>query len=485
MNILQIIAETLKILFPWALAMGLIFGLLMVFLSTHKNSGMRGVITYIGHLSVLALGWLLGKWIGIFLISLPILAFFYYMLFHLAMVVVPAATPENWFERWQRFRILLWYRWGFQYPLWMITDLAGRNIEMRIPGNAFMKFFGPGLIWAPSHQVVGLTTGLAFSGIRGAGAVFTGAFERPFSVVDLRTQLRTSLIDVVSSDGIPYKAQLFTSFAVDKTKWPRDLYHRLYSENHRLKDAKEPDYVRGSYPFSRSRVRALFATIGVSSHLDEEPKTLYWDERVLYQIEEAAREVLSQRTIDQLWLSQNDRDGVNALDNVANAIKEQCSFQLRRYGVHLYTCRIVELRFLEQVTKSQNDKKNIKMVDKTQSNMEEDRDLQDSDIEAQQITTWRAVWERNAAETRADAKARAEHLLQETRARVYANLLTNIVEALERTRQIDPDLPRHVIALRFFTSLEDFIRLQPEGEEKKEAQTMLSGLRQTFPPGIG
>ena len=74
-----------------------------VYYSTRENSGFRGVVTYLGHLLIFILGWSLGGWIGLALISMPVLAFYYYMLFHLAMVVVPVNDPNNLQELWQRF----------------------------------------------------------------------------------------------------------------------------------------------------------------------------------------------------------------------------------------------------------------------------------------------------------------------------------------------------------------------------------------------
>ena len=93
MSVLLIIIATLKFIFPWVLAIVMMLGLLWIYSSTYKNGKFRGVVTYLGHLSVFGLGWILGRWVGIFLISFPVLIFYYYMLFHLAMVVVPTSDP--------------------------------------------------------------------------------------------------------------------------------------------------------------------------------------------------------------------------------------------------------------------------------------------------------------------------------------------------------------------------------------------------------
>jgi hypothetical protein len=459
MSLFQIIVATLNAISPWIFAGGFLYGLLAIYLSTHKNSQFRGVTTYLGHISVFAIGWFLGKWAGLFLISFPILIFYYYMLFHLAMVVVPVCEPYSWEERWQRFRIFVWYQWGNQYPLWIVKNPTGRSAETGIKGKPSGRCT-PGLAWAYSHQVVGLTKGITFSGARQSGTVFTQAFERPFDVVDLRTQLRTSWIEVVSSDGIPYKALLFTAFAVDKESWCPSFYHKLLRENPLLKDGKDLDYTKGSYPFSKVRLRALFSTIGVKPSSDsKEPKIVDWDDGVLYQIERSACEILSQKTLDELWTSRTDREGASAMDEIANAIKERCSFQISLRGVNVYSCRIVDFAF-----------------EKT----EVQEEISDQ-VKREQIKTWRADWQREAEQTRAEGNAEAEILKQEARAYAYTNLLTAVAEGLQEARHMDPKLPQYVIAVKFISALEKLIEEQPETLDMSEARASLNGVKKLIP----
>ena len=428
------------------------------------------------------LGWLIAKWWGILLISLPILIFYYYVLFHLALVVVPVSDPDNMQEWWQRFRVLVGYHWGVQYPLWMVTDSTGQDVELRIPGDSFGGF-PPGLVWARSHQVVSLTRDVVFSDIQAPGTVFTQAYERPFKIVDLRTQLRTSWIEVVSSDGILYKTLLFTSFSVDKEKWDRGLYHDLYRKNLQLKDAKEPDYLKGSYHFSRPRVRTLLSTIGVSSPPDDstKTKTANWDERVLYEIEKTAREVLSQRRLDELWQPKDDHKGANAIDDIANSIRERCSFQLKQRGVHLFVCRIVNLEFPKEAQEPK-DEGIILKAETRQNKLREEKDME-GEIERKQIGAWSAEWQRDAEQTRAEGKAEADILMQEARAYAYTNLLTAFAEGLQEARLLHPHLPRYVIAVRFISALEKLTKAQPEIEGMSEARASLDNLKRMISLG--
>jgi hypothetical protein len=346
----QIILETLKTILPWVLS-GIIFlGMVSIYFSTHGNSGFRGVVIYLLHVAVIAIGWFLGKWLGIFLISFPILFFYYYMLFHVARVVVPVSDPDSLSNWQQQFLLLLWYQWGVQYPHWIIPDAHGSTVENRIRGNQLTSF-APGLVWAESHQVVGLTTGLSFSRVAGPGPFFTQPYERPFAVVDLWTQLRTSRIHGISGDGIPYIAVLFMSFAVDQEKWDSDLYQQLCSANPLFKDAKEPDITKGRYSFSQARMRALLTSIEVTSSANNgsQDKTIEWDEGVVFQIEQAAREILSRQRVGDLWRPRDNWDATAVGGEIGAAIKDACFLPLKQRGIHLYICRIVDLHMMRRV----------------------------------------------------------------------------------------------------------------------------------------
>jgi hypothetical protein len=461
MGVLQYVIERFQPYLPWVLIIVLILVSFRIHQATHEEYGFRITGNFLWHVLTVGLGWWIGKIPGIFFVSLPVLFIYYYFLFHLALVIIPCSDPDDPKEWRQRFRLFMWYQWGYQYPLWAVTDALSRNAEVRIGGDQFGGF-APGLIWAYSHQVAGLTTGLTFSGTREAGTVLTNPFEEPFSVIDLRTQLRTSLIEVISSDGIPFKARLYAAFATDKERWSPSLYHQLVRENPILKNAQEPDCIKGTYRFSHARMLALFNKMGVvSSSKDQttKPTTIEWDQWVVFQLEKAAREVLSQRRLDELWQPHVERAGVNAMDDIANDIKDTCSFELRQHGVKLYSCRIVDFEFPKP----------------------EPSQIRGDDVRQKHIATWSADWQREAEQTRAEGKADADLLIQEARAYAYTNLLTAVAEGFQETRLLNPNLPRYVIAIRFIGALERLIEEQPDTEDFDEARSSLTEAKKMLP----
>ncbi len=478
MDILQFVLQNLGIIRLVVFLLLFAVGLIWVYISSHETSGLRGVKTYLGHVLLIILGWRLGGLTGFILISLPILIFYYYLSFHLAMVVVPVSDPDNLQEWWKRFLVFVRYQWGLQYPHWIVTDTFGQNIETRIPGDQFGSF-APGLVLARSHQVVGLTTGMTFSRVPDPGNVFTGRYESPLAVVDLRTQLRLAWIETISSDGIPFRALVFTAFRVDKEKWDRDLYHNLVRQNPLLENAQKLDFTKGSYSFSRARVRALFGTTGVSTHVHEheEARVAKWDERALYQIQKTAREVLSQRRLDELWQPMEDREGANAMDEIAAKIKESCSGELRQRGIMLHATRIINLEFPETEVHRQG---GDEIVGNAETNLIQGK-FQEDQIEQKQIYAWSADWQREATQTRADGKAHADLLMQEARAYAYTNLLTAFAEGLEEARLLDPQLPRYVIAMRFIGALEKVVGQQPDVQGQGDVRNSLDQLKKMIP----
>jgi regulator of protease activity HflC (stomatin/prohibitin superfamily) len=147
------------------------------------------------------------------------------------------------------------------------------------------------------------------------------------------------------------------------------------------------------------------------------------------------------------------------MDDIANAIKDRCSFQVRLRGVNVYSCRIVDFEF--QKTEVQEE-------------------VSDT-VKREQIKTWRADWQREAEQTRAEGNAEADLLKQEARAYAYTNLLTAVAEGLQEARHLDPKLPQYVIAVKFISALEKLIEEQPETQDITEARASLNGVKKLIP----
>jgi hypothetical protein len=277
--------------------------------NTRRFGGRRGLFSSLLVLTVFLFGWQFDRWIGILFISLPILGVFIFLLDKLAQVILPAADPDNLpVERLDKTKSFIAYMLGTQYPVWVANSKADRKFDMRIPGGTFDKTGEPGILWTWSHQVAGLSTGINFAGVSGPGTVFIKQYERPIALVDTRTQLRVTTPETTTKDGIKVTVVVFTAFKV--------------------KD-----------------VRVALRRMGIDKALKEkgnEDLTFYWDEWVIKQVDDAARQVVAERELDRLW--RPNKPGDSALDEMANAMKTLLITKLLHAGIEIYTARIVNFR---------------------------------------------------------------------------------------------------------------------------------------------
>lgn len=422
----------------------------LVYFMSKEHGERRGLKSIIFHLAVFTIGWAIGNWVGIMFLSLPILGGYYNTLYYLSHAVVPASAPESTLEKKQRFWVFFWYTWGLQHPLQVVSndDPSGRKVEARINGNVFSNTGKPGIIWLKSHQAAALTAGVNFSRVQGPRVVFTNPYERLLEIVDLRTQVRSREIDAISKDGVRFKATVLASFALDRDDWTRTTHHD--TENHKvvlLKTKALDSNLDGRFPFASTRVRAALMMRGKTSTEPELQKVIYWDERVLNQVEVIASRVLSDRRFDELWKPNNEEPDISAMDEIAVKIKNQAYPDLLAQGVRVFASRVVAFNFSEY----------------------KQADNKDDDVIKQQIATWSVNWENQRTQILADGDAESRRLQQEARAYVQSILLTAIAEGMQQTRIRYPNLPRHVIAMRFVGALEELMRQDPDASDGAEA----------------
>jgi hypothetical protein len=424
----------------------------------HRYGERRWLNSALGHIALVFASMIFfDRWMGLLFIAFPILMAYYFSLYNMAASLLPASNPEDRAEKWKRFVVFAFYAWGIQFPMYVVNGHAWKKLEPRIQGDFTQDYPVPGLIWTRSHQVVTITSGVVFRRVDGPGVVFTGKNERPSQVFDIRLQSRSSEIDVVSKDGVTYKARVAAAFRLDPEAWDKDLYDQLRPLNPLMRGADKPSYILGSFPFSHLRVQATLGLTGTNASSDD--ALIYWDQWVLNLVENTARKVLSQKDLDELWRSASD-EKANALETIASEIKEESYLPLRSAGILLLGARVVNFSFPGE--KGQID-----------------------EISKQQIDTWGTEWEGRSAKILAEAQAESSYAQQEARAYAQSVLLDSIVQGLQKAQKMHPDLPRYIIAMRFLSAFQDFIKKQPSAQELDEFQAYYTGLQeQVFPtPG--
>ncbi len=449
--------EGIRFLFPQMSQMAANFRLfelaavfsILAYFSGRRFGGRRWFYSAAGHVLVFFIGFWVNQWIGIIFISLPILAAYYFTLYNLALVVAPAANPEDKEERRKRFLLLFSYAWGFQSPMLATTENSWATPETRIPGDftwdfsdffGFMKGLRPGLVWTKAHQAAAITGGSRFKRVDGPGLVFTGKLERPEQIFDLRLQIRSNEIDVISKDGIGFKARVFAAFRIDNQTWDKETRDKFRSRPI-LRDADQLSHATGSFPYSAARLQATLRITSLQAA--QGASTLYWDQWALGVVEDQARKVISQKNLDEIWKPLEDKKYANALDVIAREIMAGASDLLRSRGILLVASRVVNFRFSESPDEP-------------------------DEISRQQIEVWKAEWQRRAAEVVSEAQSASENLQQEARAYAQSLLLNAIAEAMQRARELNPRLPRFLIAAQLFSALKDYARGQTDESVLRE-----------------
>jgi hypothetical protein len=418
--------------------------------TARKSTEKRGLYFLLILLGTILLGWLYDRWVGILFITLPVLLIFYHVIYKVAHVILPSANPEDKSEQRRKASAFLMYLLGIQYPFWVASKKASRGFDERIPGNPTNDYGKPGVVWTWPHQVVGLSRGIQFNKVDGPGTVYTDMYESPVALIDLRTHLRTTVVDAVTRDGMQVPAVVFMAFAIDRDKWPKEGWSKAHFSRMKylFNGDAALDHLEGSYPFSSGRVRAAINKIGVNTCRDDGDRPEFcWDEWIVKQVEQATREVVSKRSLDELWRPIDDGPAISALDEMAADLREQLTSALAEIGVQLYGARIVNYEFKDE-----------------------------NPITKQNIKTWSTFWEQQITEAHADAEAIYREEIERAHAFSKSVLLDAIAESINAARAIDPKLPRHVIAQYYVHALEEYIKTQP-GVNTAESRKRVEDLR--------
>jgi hypothetical protein len=145
--------------------------------------------------------------------------------------------------------------------------------------------------------------------------------------------------------------------------------------------------------------------------------------------EEAARKELSKRMLNELWRPADDKQGANALDTIANNIKNSIAGIAKENGIQLIAARIVNFEF----------------------NSERAQEIQE-----RQIRTWESRMDREIKKMEAEARARTVRIRESAMAYARFKFLSAVAKGLEEVSDQHRDVPlKHVIAMHFFGALKE------------------------------
>lgn len=466
---------------------------------TKDTSQWRGAQFLSFILATFLIGWLFNRWVGILAISLPISLIWYLVIHRIAQVIYPVSCPDDKKEARQKTRMFISYLLGVQYPVWMPKSRADHEFDERIKGDTRRDMGMPGMIWSWPHQAIGSSIGIEFNKVDGPGVVFTGQYEKPVALVDLRMQLRSTTVKTVTKDGMEIPAVVIAAFAMDQERWPKAEWSRAdFSRlKHRIGKDYKIDRTEGSFQYSTGRIKAALGTHGVmvpGETKDKNHKPLNWDDWVVAQVEHVTRQVVSERSLDELWRPQNDGRGASALNEMSDEITDRLSLQLREAGVQLFVARIVNYVLVDDEDAEKTpgkkegktaEKKSEEAADKKKEGGEDRKDEKEkggeekkkNHIARRNIKTWSSYWEQRiiAAQTEVEFIYRQE--IEKAHAYSKSVLLSAIADSITKAYEIRRDLPRHVIAQYFIHALEEYIKRTP-GVKLKDAKARIEKIKE-------
>jgi hypothetical protein len=458
---------------------------------TREHSNLRGVISVSFLLVTFFVGWSYNRWVGILAISLPILLIFLLLIHRTAQVIYPVSNPDDKKEARQKTRMFLSYLLGIQYPVWMPKSRADHEFDERIKGDTKRDIGMPGMIWSWPHQAIGSSIGIEFNKVDGPGAVFTRKYEKPVALVDLRLQLRSTTVNTVTKDGMEIPAVVIAAFAIDQARWPKAEWSRAdFSRlKHRIGKDYKIDRTEGSFPYSTGRIRAALGTHGVmipGETKDKKHSPLYWDDWVVAQVEHVTRQVVSERSLDELWRPKNDGRGASALNEMSDELTKRLTQKLQEAGVQLYAARIVNYILAEDEDAEKTpEKKTDKAAEKKKEGGEGRKDEKGkgeeekkrNHIAQQNIKTWSSYWEQRIIEAQTEVEFIYRQEIEKAHAYSKSVLLSAIADSITKAHSIREDLPRHVIAQYFIHALEEYIKRTP-GVKLKDAKARIEKIKE-------
>ncbi len=423
--------EIFSQLFPWS---GYILSVVLFIASLWMtDKAPRFISSFLIHLNILVIIpiFIIGDVYSIFFISFPCLALYYYFMYQVAEVVIPSADRGDMKERWNQFKVLVWYSWNLQYPIWVKNN--NTDSPPQIPGDFTRPFFEPGIIWADSHHAIVISDQQdEITRVEGPGFAFTKRREHPLAIIDLRTQAQNREIPVATKDGVPLKARLVAPFSIDGEIWTKELYHRLHTSNPKLEKAQKLDHSIGTYPFSSKRVQAAIEFIDQYSSANRAFPGNNLGETVLDRIQPIARKVISQYNINELWELPNEKKP-HTLNKISDEITNHAQNILRKHGILLRASRIVDFRF------------------------------EDDTIPKQKVNDW--VKNQKARDNKAIEEAKSEVSLELEKARSEMEPLQSAT--FKESEINDPDKKQMQEIIRKITRLEDLAKSETNHHQQQ------------------
>ena len=309
---------------------------------------------------------------------------------------------------------------------------------------------GPAWLYVAEASAVLLERNGGFSRIVGTGVYRLRPHERVRGTVDLRTQHRIVPANLLTKDGIPVKMDVDLVFRVSEKDMPIDPPSSpppplgpIERIRQRVGLRVQHDKLETVRPhrFSREAIRRIVYETAIAAPGQPPDWTMSF------------ANVRSGDITDQI--------AVRRLDEISAPEDTQAHprAEVARKGV--------------EVARGVASTQGIELLEMTLGVIEPQDKYRR--ITEQVIYNWKIEWERRAKILTAQAEAKRTQLLEEARAEAQANMIQALTEGYRIAvgDNLDPQIAKDIIALRFIDMLETLLARQSSDDEQTDLMTLL------------
>jgi len=344
-------------------------------------------------------GYLLGNWPGLALVPLTTVVILLWLLYRFSKYVLPLSDKKG--QQVDTFRCVLTYLLGTNWPFFFVKN--GKT-EVRVAGDPFRQFLaGPGFVYAEPDHAAYVIDSVALTRIFGPGVSFTGLRDQEVVPLDLRPQLRTFDVEVLTKDGIPVRVRVFVPF--------------------RLSSSEKEVELRGAFPF-RSRTAQQIAQHEITQRRrkkNEGVEKHTWNGTLVPLLTRPIlQDIISRYKVDDLCSAMDaDRD---PRDEIVQDLQRRLRRVLGAYGIELLGGAIDNLV------------------------------PQDEMVVQRRLDNWKTKWEYQILGSMADSRSdRARHI-EKARAKAELQILHRLSD-VAREGPLGDDASQVALSLRFIDCL--------------------------------
>jgi regulator of protease activity HflC (stomatin/prohibitin superfamily) len=314
------------------------------------------------------------------------------------------------------FKFLRDYFLHVNFPTYVVVgelqegDSEEDKVKERVPGNRLsMLASGPGFVLTDCDHAVAVSDGFKFKGVQGPGVILTGHWDQVIQTIDLRPQLRVSIVQALTKDGIKIRVPAATVCRIDARGGQPRLGEPL--------------------PYSKG---AAFRAIHAQwmEHGGDSTEQGTWDNLPRMIAERVLQDIISEYNFDDLY-GPHQPGGEPPREVISERLSQQVAAELDPLGIHLLGAGIGNL------------------------------EPADPQVYVKRVGSWQADWQRRLTLMEAEGQAEWLRTVERARAEAQADLILSLGRQLEELGAARAEFHAETVLNQLMVILDELMRRQP------------------------